>query len=147
MKELSAYKEKRRARLARSLTLSNMQRETPIRRSMSRAFNDFYIRRAKVVACKCVLTLSHEHLVHVQENVAALHDHPLHCQVFAQVLRLAHLKPDCKRREFSVGPILCLQKIPRRAFAARGPPVVCVRSPGSCVPRGRAACAPAARAG
>ena len=36
-------------------------------------------------------SLSHEDLVHVQQDVAALHDHPLYGQVLPDVLRLRHL--------------------------------------------------------
>ena len=36
-------------------------------------------------------SLPDEHLVHVQQDVAALHDHPLYCQILPDVLRLGHL--------------------------------------------------------
>ena len=38
--------------------------------------------------------LSHEHLVDVQEDVTALHDHPLYRQVLPDVLGLRHLGGD-----------------------------------------------------
>lgn len=38
------------------------------------------------------LTLTDEDLVDVEQDVTALHDHPLHGQVLAQVLSLAHLR-------------------------------------------------------
>lgn len=36
-------------------------------------------------------SLPHEHLVHVQQDIAALHNHPLYGQVLPDVLSLGHL--------------------------------------------------------
>ena len=43
-------------------------------------------------ACLNDCALAHKHLVDVEEDVAALDDHPLDRQVLANVLRLGHLQ-------------------------------------------------------
>ena len=49
-------------------------------------------------------SLSHKHLVHVQQDVATLHDHPLYGQVLPDVLRLRDLVVHLAREVLQLDP-------------------------------------------
>lgn len=63
------------------------------------------------VVVKAQLTLSHKHLVHIEQNVATFDNHPFDGQIFAQVFRFGDFIMHLPRQIFQLLPCI-LQTLP-----------------------------------